>query len=199
MASGLLLTYLSLICSRSDWTIAKEKGLLNDKISFEAWITLTSEVHKTIGHFSLKNVNRRYQHGELRLPRLNLIHRFCCCHSMPNLPRLLRGYHYGFDQKSSFLARNYTWVLTAIIYMTIVLTAMQVGWDTPRLKDNNSFQKAAEWFAVFSIIAPLLVVISILCVFMVAMLIYASNWSYTKKRQKKARANYQDPDPHKLP
>jgi hypothetical protein len=49
--------------------------------------------------------------------------------------------------------------LTAIIYITIVLTAMQVGLASEELMHNRGFNRAAYGFTVFSILAPLIVLL----------------------------------------
>jgi len=76
-----------------------------------------------------------------------------------NSKALIRGYHYGYHQYSTFVERNFAWVLTAIIYITIVLTAMQVGLVTTQLKDNRAFNRSAYGFTVYEILAPLIVLI----------------------------------------
>ena len=62
---------------------------------------------------------------------------------------------YGYYQYSDILRRNFAWILIAFVYVSIVLTAMQVGLATERLGKSNVFQRASYGFAVFSMITPL--------------------------------------------
>jgi hypothetical protein len=47
-------------------------------------------------------------------------------------------------------------VLTAIIYITVVLTAMQVGLATTQLNTSAMFNRVSYGFTLFSILAPLI-------------------------------------------
>jgi hypothetical protein len=184
-ANGFLLSYMWLICHKSDWRLAQDKELLSKDISWELWINFGRTVLTHIDHVSLKDVNPRYLYGELRLGRLDLICRFCS--KTRRFKTLIRGYHYGYHQYSTFVERNFAWVLTAIIYITVVLTAMQVGLATTQLKESRVFNRSACAFTVFSILAPL-----IFLVLGVALLglVFCTNWFYTRNRNQKATQQY---------
>jgi hypothetical protein len=47
------------------------------------------------------------------------------------------------------------------VYITIVLTAMQVGLATHRLCNDDRFQNASYGFTIFSILTPLIMTIAI--------------------------------------
>jgi uncharacterized membrane protein len=184
-AKGFLLSYIWLICHKSDWKLAQDKDLFSKDISWERWIDFSRAVLTNINHGSLQDVNPRYLYGELRLRRLDLIYRFCS--KTWKLTTLIRGYHYGYHQYSTFVQRNFAWVLTAIIYITIVLTAMQVGLATTQLKDNRAFNRSAYGFTVFSILAPLIVLVIVAAILS---LIFCMNWFYTRKKKQKAAQQY---------
>lgn len=176
-ARGLLLSYIWLLSSRTDWRLACEKGLVSPFITWEQWTIFVGKVIDNIDYRSLFGINPRYLYGELRLSRLSLIYRFCS--STRTVTNLIRGYNYGYHDYSSFLERNFTWVLTAIVYVTVVLTAMQVGLATSYLVDSQTFQRAAYGFTVFSIVAPLVLFAAGL---VVVVFLVAWNWSYTRQR-----------------
>jgi hypothetical protein len=160
-ASGFLYSYMWLICHKSDWKIAHDLGLL------------------------FRHISPRYLYGELRLGRLDMVYRFC--RKTTNLKILIRGYQYSYHQYSSFIERNFAWVLTAIIYVTIVLTAMQVGLATEDLRDNVPFNRVSYGFTIFSILAPIIIL------FVAAMIIFVLvlfNWQYTMKRRRAAYDKY---------
>ena len=156
-ARGFLLSYIWLVCSKSDLRMAQDEGLLASEISWESWKFFTQCLLRTINIDSLEGVNRRYHYGELRLSRLNWIYRLSSRNR--SLTTWVRGYMYGYSQCSDIVQRNFAWVLVAFVYITIVLTAMQVGLATARLGQSDIFQNASYGFTVSSILTPLIVIV----------------------------------------
>ncbi|OTA06206.1 hypothetical protein A9Z42_0069450 [Trichoderma parareesei] len=152
-AKGFLYSYTWLICSKSDLRIAHEQGLVSEDVKWEQWAPFSAAVVSNISE-DLSGVNPRYIYGELRLARLNLICRFCS--RTFSFGTIIRGYEYGYRQYSTYLERNFRWVLTAFIYITVVLSAMQVGLATSELVDNRVFNRASYIFSMFSILAPVI-------------------------------------------
>jgi uncharacterized membrane protein len=161
-ASGFLLSYVWLICHRSDLAIANEKGLLCPKIEWHRWTAFAKSLLSKLDHTCLSNINIRYGYGELRLSRLNWIYRLSANTRSPT--NLVRGYMYGYNRYSTFVQRNFAWLLVVSVYITIVLTAMQVGLATTRLNKDDGFQNASYGFTIFSIVAPLVGIIIIMLV-----------------------------------
>lgn len=158
-ACGFLLSYVWLVCSKSDLRVAQRGGLLDSEITWEGWRSFTRTLLSSIDTTTLKGINQRYHYGELRLSRLNWIHRMSS--KKPSLTRMIRGYMYEYNQYSEFARRNFAWVIVVFVYITIVLTAMQVGLATDRLGKSDMFQNASYGFTVLSILTPLLVLIVI--------------------------------------
>ena len=98
-------------------------------------------------------MNPRYRYGELRLTRINWI--WALCSRTTSLNAFFRGYSNTNHDFETFFSRNTAWLATAIVYVVLVLTAMQVGLATDRLQNDSGFQRASYGFTVFSIIAPL--------------------------------------------
>lgn len=155
-ACGFLLSYVWLVCSKSDLRRAQDAGLLGHEINWENWVSFTRSLLRAIDIQTLEQVNRRYHYGELRLSRLNWIYRLASNHR--SHVTLIRGYMYGYTKYSEVVQRNFAWVLVAFVYITIVLTAMQVGLATDRLGQSDTFQTVSYGFTVFSIVAPLIIV-----------------------------------------
>ncbi|KAH7096075.1 hypothetical protein FB567DRAFT_587351 [Paraphoma chrysanthemicola] len=185
-ARGLLLSYLWLLPSRADFILAIEHQILPPTLQWNAWVTFSASVlaldnPQRLDHATLQHTNSRYLYGELRLDRLSLIYRFC---SVTHDPwTFVRGYQYNYANYTSFIERNFTWAITAAIYITIVLTAMQVGLATKRLQDDKRFHDAAFGFTVFSIVAPLAVIAAAMAIVVV---VFAISWRYAKRRQREA-------------
>ena len=136
-ALGLLFSYVQLVQTKSDLRIAHSSSLLPNEIMWGQWARLSRAIHRKV---STQTINPRYRYGELRLARLNWIYRF--------KGHVLRGY-------ASQESRG--WLVGTLVYITIVLTAMQVGLGTTRLSDNLAFQRASYGFTVFSIMGPVIV------------------------------------------
>ncbi|KAL8931385.1 MAG: hypothetical protein Q9216_007218 [Gyalolechia sp. 2 TL-2023] len=155
LATGFTLTYTSLIAYESDLSIAKKCNLVPEEMTWPQWRSLVKSLLSTTlssDHpaSSPRNhaVNPRYHYGELRLNRLNLIYRL-------TLRAPIRGYLYGHNSYHQFWTANMQRLAAAFAYTVVVLTAMQMGLETDRLGENKHFQNASYGFAVFSIVAPL--------------------------------------------
>jgi hypothetical protein len=148
-ALGFLYTYACLITYESDFAMANEKRLLprmtdDSTPHWEDWKKLVQEI--LMSH-DKDEVHQRFHRGELRLSRLNTIHRFT---QLPPFDPYFRSWrHYG-----DLFRDNLTWIATATIFIALVLTAMQVGLATDQLKASDSFMAASYGFTVFAILSP---------------------------------------------
>jgi hypothetical protein len=148
-ALGFLVSYSWLVCSPNDFYMAKNLQLLPEQITYEGWISFMDAI--TDPSTSPSAISPRYLFGELRLQRLNTIYRYA---PHLRLKHFVRGYFYLHHTYSSFFARRFSWIaVTVFAYITIVLSAMQVGMATA-LGQNSAFSKASEWFAVVSLALP---------------------------------------------
>jgi len=186
-ARGLILSYMWLVCSETDLLMAQELRLLPEEITWEGWVRFSTAILSNISPESPKDINPRFLYGELRLTRLNLIYRFCSRTVAWSV--FVRGYNYGYHQYSTFVQRNFAWFLTVVVYITLVLTAMQVGFATDELKNNAIFSRASYGFTVFAILAPLGLGGTIAIVVAV---VFISNLVFTRDRRSKARAKNKD-------
>lgn len=152
VALGFLYTYACLISSESDFHIASETRLLPPKedgslMEWEAWKTFARELLRMYDR-DPGVVHPRFLRAELRLSRINTIHRFT--RSPPFHP-----YVRSWNNYSSLFHDNLAWIATAAVFMALVLTAMQVGLATEQLQGNATFQQASYDFTVFAILGPL--------------------------------------------
>ncbi|CAP71858.1 uncharacterized protein PODANS_6_7960 [Podospora anserina S mat+] len=93
-------------------------------------------------------VHPRFLRAELRLSRINTIHRFT---RLPPFHPYVRDWH----NYSSLFHDNLAWMATAAVFLALVLTAMQVGLATERLQQDTTFQQASYGFTVFAILGPI--------------------------------------------
>ena len=146
LANGFLGTYASLVSHENDLRIAKTSNLVPMEISWSQWREL---VREWLAPEKKYDINIRYEYGELRLSRLNMIYRFTFLSP-------LRGYLYEYRTYHHFWNANLARIAAGFAYVIIVLTAMQVGLAADLLSKNNTFQRASYGFTIFSIVAPLI-------------------------------------------
>lgn len=180
-ACGFLLSYTWLVCFQSDLKIAKDHGLLPSWMTWTDWVTFTHAFLDAVDYESLNNVNERYEYGELRLGRVNWIYRL-------TFRDFMRGYFYSYNRFSVFLNRNFAWLAVAFLYITVVLSAMQVGLATDQLKGSSRFQDASYGFTVFSILTPLIVVAFVSFVLLVLVFYNVSKTLIYKKKVENERS-----------
>lgn len=150
VALGFLCTYSCLISSETDFFLANEKRLIPRKdgdvtIGWTEWKKMTREL---LQRYTPESIHPRFLHAELRLSRINMIHRFT---RFPPFESYIRGWNnYG-----SFYRDNLAWMSATAVFVALVLTAMQVGLATERLQGDAKFQSASYGFTVFSILGPI--------------------------------------------
>ena len=184
-AKGFLLSYFWLIRHKSDFLIAQSENLVSKDVTWEQWATFSMATFPNVFSSAFEGISPRYLYGELRLARVNLIYRLC--HKTRNAKTLVRGHFYGYHTYSSFVEQNFAWVLTLIVYITIVLTAMQVGLGTTELQSSSLFNRASYGFTVFSIMAPLGISFVVLSVLLILIFF---NLDYAVKKRYATRTNF---------
>jgi hypothetical protein len=161
-ACGLLLSYVWLVGHRSDFRIARDTELFPREVEWRKWTRLVEDFLSAVDVHTLHQVDRRYQYGELRLSRLNSLYRFSP--SVASSRNFVYGFMSGSTWYKAFFERHFAWMIAIFIYMTVILSAMQVGLATERLQRNDRFQRASYGFAVTSILAVLATMVVVLLV-----------------------------------
>ncbi|KAK4223807.1 hypothetical protein QBC38DRAFT_37882 [Podospora fimiseda] len=124
-ATGFLLSYSWLISHESDFFIARDAHLIPTRAD---WINWTAFMRDFLSHLdldTLTQVDRRYKYGELRLSRLNSLTRYLP--SEWSYRNLLYGYMTTSTWYQAFFERNFSWLLVIFVYLSVVLSALQVG------------------------------------------------------------------------
>ncbi|GAQ35914.1 uncharacterized protein AtWU_04012 [Aspergillus tubingensis] len=143
VACGLLLSYAWLIAGLIDLRIAKNEHILPSdvKCHLPALNDPSVQPQPAIN-------NKRYEFGELRLSRLNYIYRLTpSIFSIRNLQVVL-GFMPGSTWYQEFSERHFSWILAVLVYLSVLLSAMQVGLATDTLQGNRRFQKSCTVFAL---------------------------------------------------
>ncbi|KAI9696894.1 MAG: hypothetical protein M1820_007969 [Bogoriella megaspora] len=189
-ALGLLRSYMALVRRKSDLKIAHDNGVLSRSVTWSHWAKISRAVlgmsNDNEGRWWPTH-NKRYQYGELRLGRINWIHRLYFWGPSPRESgQLQRGFFHDYHDYGSFFQRNIVWLTPTTIYIVLVLTAMQVGLGTDRLKDDKIFNAVSFGFTVFAIIAPFGII-----TLLVATLAFKfiDNLLYTLQRNTRERNN----------
>lgn len=152
-ALGLLWSYTWLIRSKSDLKVAHETGLLPAAVDWPIWTLLTQQILKENHEQLWRDIDQRYTYGELRLSRLNTLARLGFAGF--SLRNAVRGYMTGSQRYTTLFERNFGWLLAVFVYITVVLSAMQVALATGRFENDLQFQKACYVFAIVSIVLVL--------------------------------------------
>lgn len=178
-ALGFLRSYSWLIRYESDFVIASGLHLIPSQLKWAQWKKLVVECYrKDSPVLASALVNKRYCYGELRQGRLNYIYRF-------KRGFVIRGYEFGYNQYGTFFSRNFAWLITVFAYVTIALTALQVGLATEHLGQNPAFQKASYGFGVFSLLFPVIMICAAFGIFVV---IFVNNFIHTRNIMKERKA-----------
>lgn len=181
-AAGFLLSYMWLISTPSDLRIAHQHGLVPGCVDWQQWTRFSRNVLQNVDHAGYRNINARYLYGELRIPQLNYITRWC---SLTRGRRTLFGGYFSYYRDYGHFFKEHTTGLAAtLVYIAIVLTAMQVGLATSKLGHDQAFQNASYGFTVFSILAPLIVLATI---FLVISIGYCFNWKHALQDRRRRR------------
>jgi hypothetical protein len=104
-------------CS-SDFAITQSAGLINKCVTWYCWQNFRNEL---LHHPAGRDVHDRYEHGELRLGRLNQIYR---------MKGLGLAYSNVYRDYSSYFRENYTTLVALFALVSVALPAMQVITDT---------------------------------------------------------------------
>lgn len=148
-AVGLLLSYVWLIGHESDFILAREAKLIPIEVDWPKWTDFVKDFLQNIDLDSLAQVDRRYHYGELRLSRLNTITRFLP--SMWSYDNFIRGYLSTSTWYQAFFERNFSWLLTTFGFMSVTLSAMQVGLGTQKFSANQPFDKLSYGVTLLAI------------------------------------------------
>ncbi|KAL6862001.1 hypothetical protein J3F83DRAFT_746392 [Trichoderma novae-zelandiae] len=149
VARGFLYTYACLISTESDFAIAIERRLLpretdDSPIKWAQWQRFARDI---IAQHDPANVHPRFTRAELRLSRINALHR-------TKQFLFSEAYFGGWNNYSSFFRDNFAWIAAITAYLVLILTAMQVGLATERLQGNTDFQRASYVFTLLAILGP---------------------------------------------
>jgi hypothetical protein len=172
-ALGLLFSYMALVATELDLQIAHEAALLPKTLNWSTWKALVEEVDGVLGLDPYAKIAPRYIHGELRLSRLDKVCRLTG-----------QGVVYGFLPETStalfseFYADHFGKLAAALVYVALMLTAMQVGLADEYLVGNEAFQRACYGFTIFAMVAPLVIA---MVIFWVAMGFFLLQWWKTSR------------------
>ncbi|KAI9159101.1 N-acetyltransferase [Paramyrothecium foliicola] len=147
-ACGLLLSYAWLIAHKSDFRVARDLSLLPVEVDYDYWSDFIASVLGHIDQATLQQVGSRYHYGELRLSRLNSLYRIGAAGISTH--NLVYGFMASSARYNTFFARNFGWIFIIFVYMSIVLSALQVALGIDRLGDNLQFHHFAYGISMLS-------------------------------------------------
>ena len=121
---GFLHSYCSLIQFPVDLAIAKKCNLIAKETTWEQWIAFRERTRVETAN---SHVNRRYEYGELRLNRLDIIYRLTG-----------RGLTYFTVHRTynTYFAQYFSLFGTVFVFVATILTAMQVLVTIPKVPET---------------------------------------------------------------
>lgn len=181
---SLLISYVWLVRHQSDFAIAKKAGLLPLSMEWKEWTEICVQQQGNLQRFGL--LEPRYRYGELRLARLNWIYILTRRSS-------LRGYSFGENRVGNFFVRHFSWLAGTFAYISILLSAMQVGLGANVLKNSHSFQNVSVGFTMFALVSASLAAVTFFTLFMI-ILISNVSWAYNNNMKVLRARGSLDPD-----
>ncbi|OAK97719.1 hypothetical protein IQ06DRAFT_280372 [Phaeosphaeriaceae sp. SRC1lsM3a] len=183
-ACGMLLSYAWLICYESDLNLAKEIGLMHKDVEWPSWTAYLEEFLANMDRTSSRDINKRYNYGELRLSRLNAIYRWKPpSHSLRNL---MRGYRVGSMWYNVFFKRHFGWLFAVFGTFSVCLSALQVGLSTSKLQLDERFQRMSYGLTMISLVVIIAVVMIILVAWVILFWYHLiTSWRYNKATEHK--------------
>ncbi|KAI1394449.1 uncharacterized protein F4822DRAFT_388232 [Hypoxylon trugodes] len=167
-ACGFLLSYAWLVAHRSDFAIANDSRLMPPDVTWEQWTKLSSEVLGTLDLDSMAGIDLRYHYGELRLSRLDMLTRWPLVAPELWSPRkFVDGYMSSSTWYKAFFERHFGWLVVGFVYVSVVLSALQVGLATESLSASSSFQNLGLGVTLAGLVALVLALGSIVLVWLV--------------------------------
>lgn len=115
------------------------------------WKAYIQDARRTIDARPLDQINRRQFLRRAPALETHWIYRF---YRRSQDRSLIHGYLNNYRTYSSFFVRHFAWIFVVFVYVTTILTAMQVGLATERPKISKC---VAYRFAVFSVAVPLII------------------------------------------
>lgn len=157
-AAGFVRSYSYLIKYESDFRLAQSDALClipaddgeGKPITYERFALFIA----SFARLSDADVSARYEFGELRLTRLNILTRL--------LLKNLTSHHID-AQWSSYLSHFITPLLSVFFIITLPLSAMQVALTVQSLENLsgswNTFAQMARWFSISTLIVVAMAVV----------------------------------------
>ena len=163
-ACGLLLSYVWIVAYRTDMRIAHESHLLPKNLDWMAWKNFVEDFLEHVGTNTSLHVSKRYRYGELWLRHLNKTYKLSpSSFSMRNLQYgfLSAPMWYGF-----FIERNVARLFAVFAFISLILSAMQVGQGTLELQEKALFSRASFGFTVAALFLGLVSVSGVILAWM---------------------------------
>ncbi|KAI1778486.1 hypothetical protein F4818DRAFT_302822 [Hypoxylon cercidicola] len=154
-ACGMLLSYAWLVAYPSDFAVAADSGLFPAGVTWERWTAFANAVLRSLDLSTMAGVAPRYQYGELRLSRLDMLTRWPVLlpAALWSPRRLLDGYMSSSTWYTAFFERHFGWLVVGFVYVSVVLSALQVGLATEALGASPHFQDFGLGLTLFGLAA----------------------------------------------
>lgn len=189
-ACGLLYSYFGLIRFSHDLQVAQECRLVNANLDYRAWAEFARTTLPNLDPYDPETMDARFQYGELRLHRLETIHRYSPWKFSGS--SIFEGFSHALNESYVPYMDQYNNAVSAFGAFVIVLSAFNLSLSA-RKNPNPDLQQAAYGFAIFAMIlcATLIALFIVLPLITFLLTIFGS--IVTKKRLHKVREDEERP------
>jgi hypothetical protein len=149
-ACGLLYSYCGLIRFGHDLQVAKEYHLVNPDLDYRAWTEFARTVLPNLNPKDSNIMDRRFQYGELRLNRLDIIYRYSPYKF--SVSGILQGFPHALTESYVPYMDQYNNAVSAFGVIVIVLSAFNLSLSAHSKNPDPDLQQAAYGFAIFAMI-----------------------------------------------
>jgi hypothetical protein len=149
-ACGLLYSYCGLIRFGHDLKVAQECHLVNTDFDYRAWAEFARTILPNVNPKNPDTMDTRFQYGELRLNRLDIIYRYSPYKF--SISSILQGFPHALTESYVPYMDQYNNVVSAFGVIVIILSAFNLSLTAHSKSPERNLQQAAYGFAIFAMI-----------------------------------------------
>lgn len=133
--------------------MALKAELLPSSITWGWWKAFVTDFVRHVDINGFYQINQPYLFGELPIDRVNQSYRIYFFHT-----NFITGYWHAPTRYIPFSDRTFSWVLISFVFLSVILSAMQIGVDLRELAGNLASLHASHEMVLFSMTSVLAVV-----------------------------------------
>jgi hypothetical protein len=180
LATGFLVSWIWLLRGEIDFDLALKLQLIPPELHWDGWVHFVESFSSTYDFNQTNLISRRYLYGELRISRLNHIYRV---QNPLSFRSVVFAYGSGYISYTEFFTKNFSWIFVGFAYISVLLSALQVGLGTDHMGQSRLFQRFSLAITSISLVLPLFTLVLFAILFLVLFILhFLSGMTFYKKR-----------------